>query len=109
MADAAVMYSKLGESTIDEINVAKMGTLNFRKTDIDGRAFEQNSQKPFQASMTFFPSTSVMVTVDAAAAAAAVVGVEATVALFDFPSPFFPFLVFPSPFEPFEPPFPSPF
>ena len=38
---------------MEDIKVAKIGTLNFKKIDIDGNAFEQNSQKPFQAVMTF--------------------------------------------------------
>lgn len=77
---------------MEEITVAKIGPLNFKKIDIDGNAFEQNSQKHFQAAMTFCPSTSVMVTVDAAAATAA--GVVAAAPLGCLPS-FLP-LLFPS-------------
>ena len=100
----------MGESTIEEIKVAKMGTLSFKNTDMDGKAFEQKSQKPFQAAMTFCPSTSVIVTVDATAAAAAVAGGALAAAPFvAFPSPFFPFWAFPPPLDPFPSPFSEPF
>ena len=50
-ADAAVTHSKLGESMVEEIRVARIGTLNFKNVDIDGKAFAQNAQNPFHASM----------------------------------------------------------
>ena len=91
-ADAAVTYSICGESTMEEIRVARIGTLNFKKADIDGKAVVQNAQNPFQASMTLAPSTSVIVTVDAATAGAA----EGTAEL-ALPSLLLPFLPLPSP------------
>ena len=61
-------------------------------SDIDGKAFAQNAQNPFHASMTLAPSTSVILTVDAAAAAAAEGMAELAL-----PSLLLPFLPLPSP------------
>ena len=77
---------------IKEIRVARIGTLNFQNVDIDGTAFAQNAQNPFHASMTLAPPTSVIVTVDAAAEAAA----EGTAELV-LPSLLLPFFPLPSP------------
>ena len=93
-ADAAVTHSKLGESMVEEIRVARIGTLNFKNVDIDGKAFALNAQNPPHASMTLALSTSVILTVDAAAAATAEGTAELVLpslllSFFPLPSPLF--------------------
>ena len=71
-ADTSPIWSM--ELTTEETTVASIGMLSLRNISKLWRAFLQNVQKPSHAVMTFRPSTSVIVTVDVAAATPAGVG-----------------------------------
>ena len=89
-------------STIDETSDARMGTLTFKNTCNAGNAFLANSQKPRHTLMSSSACTSVMVTVDAAAAAAAAFGTLGDVPSFPFLSLPLPSLSLPLPLSPLE-------
>ena len=87
-ADASPVLSI--EFTTDETTVARIGMLSLRNISKLGRAFLQKVQKPSQPLMTFRPSSSVIVTVDVAAATAAGVDkLDLVDPLPPFLSPFF--------------------